>query len=291
MMAPDGAWVCASSGIIVEDVTLSYDGRLVLGGVSLNLKKGEVIVLLGPNGCGKTSLLKVINGMLRPDSGKVYLDCMEAAGLGPKKLARLMGHVPQSQGSSFPFSVMDIVLTGRLSHISALSQPGPKDVEVAERALQMVGASDLSERPFTRISGGERQLVMIARALAQEPSYLLLDEPTSSLDFRNQYRVLRMISRIAGSQNVTVVMTLHDPNHAMMFSDEVVLLRKLEGAGDSHPGNPHRGNSGLLRHPATQNVVAFGAAQEVLNSKNILDAYGMDVDVLDVQGRRILFPR
>jgi iron complex transport system ATP-binding protein len=198
--------------------------------------------------------------------------------LNQNDLAKLMGHVPQTQRSSFPFLVLDIVLTGRMPHISSFSQPGPKDVERALQSLKMVGAVHLSDRPYTQISGGERQLVMIARALAQEPSFLLLDEPTSYLDFKNQFSVLKMISRIACEQKVTVVMTLHDPNHAMMFSDEVVLLRKLvEGSGD---GN----------HTICQNVVAFGNPHEVMTSKNIRDAYGIDVEVLDVAGRTVLFP-
>lgn len=265
-------------GIIAEGVSLSYDGHLVLGNVSLRLKMGAVITLLGPNGCGKTTLLKIINGLLRPSSGIVLANGKDVSRMKQVDLAKLMGYVPQSQRSSFPFTVQDIVLTGRMPHISALAQPGAKDVEKASQALKMVGASHLADRPYTQISGGERQLVMIARALAQEPSFLLLDEPTSYLDFKNQFVVLKMIRRIAKEKKVTVVMTLHDPNHTLMFSDEVVLLRKIDQTGTGGSSSTY------------QNVVAAGAPHEVLKPENIREAYGMEAEVLTVRGRRIIFP-
>jgi iron complex transport system ATP-binding protein len=272
-------------GVIAEGVSLSYNNHLVLGDVSLQLRKGAIVTLLGPNGCGKTTLLKIINGLLRPDSGKVYVDGNDVSRMGQTDMARLMGHVPQTQRSSFPFTALDIVLTGRMPHISALSQPGPRDLEKARQAMDMVGASHLSSRPYTQISGGERQLVMIARALAQEPSFLLLDEPTSYLDFKNQHQVLKMISRIARDQKVTVVMTLHDPNHALMFSDELVLLRKLteKECGDE---KKFKGESNSNH----QNVVAAGRPAEVMTPENIFEAYGIEVEFINVRKRLILLP-
>jgi iron complex transport system ATP-binding protein len=267
-------------GIITEGVSLSYDGHLVLGNVGLCLKMGAVITLLGPNGCGKTTLLRIINGLLRTSQGRILVDGKDISRMRQADLARLMGYVPQSQRSSFPFTVQDIVLTGRMPHISALAQPGAQDVEKASQALKMVGASHLADRPYTQISGGERQLVMIARALAQEPSYLLLDEPTSYLDFKNQFAVLKMICRIAEEKKVTVVMTLHDPNHALMFSDEVVLLRKLKHECASKSGS----------QKSCKNVVAAGAPDEVMTPENIREAYGIEVESFTIRGRRILFP-
>jgi len=261
------------AGIETKNIALSYDRRLVLRDVSLSLKRGKVIALLGPNGCGKTTLLKMINGLLRPSDGVVYVNGRDVAQLRQSKLARLIGHVPQVQRASFPFSVLDIVLTGRMPHLSVLAQPGPEDVEKATSALHMVGASHLASRPYTQISGGERQLVMIARALSQEPSFLLLDEPTSYLDFKNQVSVLKMISCIANDQGVTAIMTLHDPNHALMFSDEVVLLRKLQ-EGDGSVGN----------------VVAAGESAQVMTPQNIRDAYGIEVEILVVGNRKFLLP-
>ena len=272
-------------GVIAEGVSLSYNNRLVLGDVSLQLRKGAIVTLLGPNGCGKTTLLKIINGLLRPDSGKVYVDGNDVSRMGQTDMARLMGHVPQTQRSSFPFTALDIVLTGRMPHISALSQPGPRDLEKARQAMDMVGASHLSSRPYTQISGGERQLVMIARALAQEPSFLLLDEPTSYLDFKNQYQVLKMVSQIARDQKVTVVMTLHDPNHALMFSDEVVLLRKL-----AEKGCKDEQECKVKSNRNCQNVVAAGSPAEVMTPENIFEAYGIEVEFINVRKRLILLP-
>ena len=272
-------------GVIAEGVSLSYNSRLVLGDVSLQLRKGAIVTLLGPNGCGKTTLLKIINGLLRPDSGKVYVDGYDVSRMGQTDMARLMGHVPQTQRSSFPFTALDIVLTGRMPHISALSQPGPRDLEKARQAMDMVGASHLSSRPYTQISGGERQLVMIARALAQEPSFLLLDEPTSYLDFKNQHQVLKMVSQIARDQKVTVVMTLHDPNHALMFSDELVLLRKLT---EKECGDEQKCKSDSNSNH--QNVVAAGRPTEVMTPENIFEAYGIDVEFINVRKRLILLP-
>lgn len=281
----------SEAGIIARDISLSYNGRLVLGSISLQLKKGAVITLLGPNGCGKTTLLKVINCLLQPDRGKVYVDGRDASAIKQNDMARLIGHVPQTQRPSFPFTAQDIVLTGRMPHISALSQPGPDDVEKARQALENVGALHLAGRAYTQISGGERQLVMVARALAQEPSYLLLDEPTSYLDFKNQFSVLNMISRIAGEQKVTAVMTLHDPNHALMFSDEVVLMRKLrfgEGGGFGDDGNCSKKAS--LSRQIQQSIIAAGGAHEVMTPENIREAYGIEVEVLSIRGRRMIFP-
>lgn len=169
------------------------------------------------------------------------------------ELARLMGYVPQNQRQSPPFTALDIVLTGRMPHLSVLTQPGAVDIERAQRALDMVGALHLASRPYTQISGGERQLVIIARALAQEPSFPLLDEPTSSLDFKN---------------------------HAMMLSDEIVLLRGLLPNEELSRGVPSH----------HQNVIASGKPHEVMTPENIHTAYGIDVEVLEVHGKRIMLP-
>jgi len=164
--------------------------------------------------------------------------------------------------------------------------PGEGDLEIAERSLSKVGMGHLSQRPYTQISGGERQLTMIALALAQEPRFLILDEPTSYLDFKNQVLVLKMVTELARKGDFTVVMTLHDPNHALMFSDEVVLMRKLAGGSDEN------GKDTSLRNDETSrgNVVAFGRPSEVMTPENIAEAYGIKVEILEHNGRRILLP-
>ncbi len=272
----------ADDGIRVSDVNLLYDRVLVLDEVTLNLKRGSVTTLLGPNGCGKTTLLKVINGLLKPDGGVVSVEGKNVAMMNPKELAKTIGIVSQTHNTSFPFSVMDVVLTGRMPYINAFSMPGDDDLEIAGTSLARVGMSHLSERPYTQISGGERQLAMIARALAQEPRFLILDEPTSYLDFKNQVMVLKMVTDLARKGDFTVVMTLHDPNHALLFSDEVILMRKL----DSGP----EGNGGGGKQAGSGNVVAFGSPAEVMTPENIAEAYGIKVEIIEHNGRRILLP-
>lgn len=272
----------ADDGIRVSDVNLLYDRVLVLDEVTLNLKRGSVTTLLGPNGCGKTTLLKVINGLLKPNGGVVSVEGKNVAMMNPKELAKTIGIVSQTHNTSFPFSVMDVVLTGRMPYINAFSMPGDDDLEIAGTSLARVGMSHLSERPYTQISGGERQLVMIARALAQEPRFLILDEPTSYLDFKNQVMVLKMVTDLARKGDFTVVMTLHDPNHALLFSDEVILMRKL----DSGP----EGDGGGMRRAGSGNVVAFGMPGEAMTPENIAEAYGIKVEIIEHNGRRILLP-
>jgi iron complex transport system ATP-binding protein len=273
-------------GIRVRDVNLLYDGVIVLDEVTLNLKRGSVTTLLGPNGCGKTTLLKVINGLLKPNGGVVSVEGRDVAIMNPKELAKTIGIVSQIHRTSFPFSVLDVVLTGRMPYISAFSMPGEEDLEIAGQSLARVGMGHLSMRPYTQISGGERQLTMIARALAQEPRFLILDEPTSYLDFKNQVMVLKMVTELARKGDFTVVMTLHDPNHALMFSDEVVLMRKLASGVDGNGGGL------LLREdePSRGNVVAFGRPAEVMTPEKIAEAYGIKVEILEHNGRRILLP-
>ena len=272
----------AEDGIRVSDVNLLYDRVLVLDDVTLNLKRGAVTTLLGPNGCGKTTLLKVINGLLKPNGGVVSVEGKNVAIMNPKDLAKTIGIVSQTHNTSFPFSVMDVVLTGRMPYINAFSMPGDEDLEIAGTSLARVGMSHLRERPYTQISGGERQLAMIARALAQEPRFLILDEPTSYLDFKNQVMVLKMVTDLARKGDFTVVMTLHDPNHALIFSDEVVLMRKLASGPEGNGGGGKQDGSG--------NVVAFGRPGEAMTPENIAEAYGIKVEIIEHNGRRILLP-
>ncbi|HNR57053.1 MAG: ABC transporter ATP-binding protein [Methanothrix sp.] len=274
------------SGIEVRDLSFGYNGILILNGIDLSIDRGSTVTLLGPNGCGKTTLLKTINDLLKPASGSVVIDGKLASTMGAGELARVLGYVPQDHRSSFPFTSFDIVLTGRIPHISTFSSPGARDFEEAHRALELVGAGHLSDRPYTQISGGERQMVMIARALAQDPHFLLLDEPTSYLDFKNQVKVLKTIRSIALRERVTVIMTLHDPNHALAYSDRVILMRRLPSEADK--AGPHLGLRG--GGPSMGNVVAYGPPAEVMTPENMEKAYGMKVEIFEHNGRRIILP-
>jgi iron complex transport system ATP-binding protein len=233
--------------------------------ISFAVGSGEVLVLLGPNGCGKTTLLKCINALLNPSSGEIDVVGKNVKTLNRAELARLIGFVPQTHSPPFPYTVLDVVLMGRASHMSIFQQPSSSDYALSENALDLVGILHMKNRIYTQISGGERQLVLIARALSQGPKVLLLDEPTAHLDFRNQLVVLRMVRRVARERGLGVVMSLHDPNHALSFADKVVLL-----------GNGR--------------ICAQGKPLEVIRPETILDVYGIETKVLTHEGRNILLP-
>ena len=191
------------------------------------LATGEVLALLGPNGGGKTTLLKTLLGLLAPKAGEVRLGDRPLASYASRERARLIAYVPQSHVATFAFTVEAVVLMGRTAHGNLFSRPTAADRAVAARALERFGIAHLRERPYTMISGGERQLALLARALAQEPQFIVLDEPTASLDFGNQGKVMREIRALAAAGH-GVLFTTHDPNHAMRAADRAFLLR--EGA-------------------------------------------------------------
>lgn len=282
-----------NKGISVENLTLSYEKNLVLNNVNFSIKKGSVVTLVGPNGCGKTTLLKIINGFLRQNEGTVYIDSRNIEEIANRELAKILGHVSQMHKSSFPFSVLDVVLTGRMPYISMFSTPGKEDIEKAYQVLEFMGIAHFAQRPYTQISGGERQMVMIAKALAQEPDFLLLDEPTSFLDLKNQIHVLKTIINLARTRNITVLMTLHEPNYALLFSDEIILLRKLENGSFSnrheysHDASPEKENILTL---SEENIVSSGYPEKVMTPEKIKEAYGIDVEVLEHKGKRMIIP-
>ncbi len=202
--------------ITIAQAGHSYDGkRWQYRGLDLVVARGEVVAVLGPNGRGKSTLLRSIVGLNRPTSGTIRTR-------GP------VGFVPQDFSTPFPYSVLDIVLMGRARHVHALKVPGRRDIEIARKALATLDIEGFSERRFDSLSGGERQLALIARALASECPILLLDEPASALDLNNQDLVLGFIRRIAGAEGLTVVFTTHQPNHALAVADRALLM----GEGD-----------------------------------------------------------
>lgn len=243
----------------------SDDGGDILKGVSFDAPEGRMTSILGPNGSGKTTLFKCISGLWRPRQGRVRFGEHDLTGLSPSEKARLIAVVPQEHDPPFPYTVFDIVLMGRASHIPLFSTPSTRDLDTADAALDRVGIATLRNRPYTKISGGERQLVLIARALAQEAPLLLLDEPTSHLDFRNKILVLEKVRGIVRQKGLTVLMTLHDPNLAMQFSDHVVMI-------------------------ADGSILTQGPPAAVLTAENMKRMYTLDVSVIRHNGTRIIYP-
>jgi iron complex transport system ATP-binding protein len=218
--------------LAVENLCFAYGGTQVLKNVSFRAPAGKFTVLLGRNGSGKSTLLKVVAVILPPVSGTISVLGEDVTTLTGSARARLLGYLPQFHQTVFSFTVEDVVLTGRAAYVFSL--PGEHDREHALSAIRRVGIEHLCHRPYSELSGGERQLVMIARVLAQQPQVILLDEPISHLDLANQQRLLGMLREITAT-GTTVVAVLHDPNAAVAYGDEVIFLK--EGAVVSAPGD------------------------------------------------------
>ncbi|RAS14782.1 iron complex transport system ATP-binding protein [Microvirgula sp. AG722] len=210
-------------------------GRQPLGrDIAFSLAAGEVLCLLGPNGSGKTTFFRTLLGLLPVLAGEVRV-CGEAvAGWSQAAFARQVGYVPQAHAGVFPFTVAEVVLMGRLARIGRFSAPSRQDRDIAADCLDMLGILPLHDRVYTAISGGERQLVLIARALAQQPALLVMDEPTASLDFGNQIRVLDHIGRLRG-QGMAVLMSTHQPEHALRVADRIALFNAGQVIADGPP--------------------------------------------------------
>jgi iron complex transport system ATP-binding protein len=205
-------------------LAIGYRDRLVGRDLNVALAQGEALALLGPNGGGKTTLLKTLLGLLPPRGGDVRCDGRPLGAISVRERARLLAYVPQSHVATFAFPAVTVVLMGRTAHGNLFSRPTAKDRTIALAAMEQFGIAHLADRPYTMISGGERQLVLLARALAQEPRFVVLDEPTASLDFGNQGKVMREIKALAAGGH-GVLFTTHDPNQALRLADRVYLLR------------------------------------------------------------------
>jgi len=213
--------------IQAAEVEFEYrPGQPVLRGASLTASAGKLVCVLGPNGSGKTTLLRCLLGQLRPCGGRILLDGKPLGRYSPRGLARLMAYVPQTPRSAFAFTVQELVLMGRLAHTGLLGLAGAQDLAVARQAMIMTGTLPFVSRTLEELSGGEAQCAMIARALAQQPSVMLLDEPTSQLDIRNQLQIHRMMQRLAHDWGMAVVCISHDVNLAARFADELALMRE-----------------------------------------------------------------
>jgi iron complex transport system ATP-binding protein len=218
-----------------RDLTIGYSDRVVGRGLDVALETGAVLALLGPNGCGKTTLLRTLLGLLPPRAGEVRIGDRSLTDISARERARLIAYVPQTHVATFAFTVETLVLMGRTAHGNLFSRPTAKDRAIVVNVLERFGIAQLAQRPYTMISGGERQLALLARALAQEPQFVVLDEPTTSLDFGNQGKVMNEIRALAASGH-GVLFTTHDPNQALRAADRAVLLRDGTRIADGRVG-------------------------------------------------------
>jgi iron complex transport system ATP-binding protein len=237
-------------------VSFAYRGtpRPVLDDVSLDVERGSIVGLLGPNGSGKTTLLKIAAGMIAPQRGTIEVGGTPIGALSRRDLARRLAVVPQETHAAFDFTVLDIVLMGRYPHLGAFELEGADDVSIAHDALAATGTLGLEQRRFATLSGGEKQRVVIASALAQASDLLLLDEPTASLDVGYQFDVMLLLQRLNGDRGTTMVVSTHDLNFAASLCSRLVLLRGGR-------------------------VLAQGPTRDVLTAANIRSLYGIDADV------------
>jgi len=223
----------AGGTLEIRELGFDYDGNEVLRGVDLRAEPGEVVGLVGPNGSGKSTIVRIVSGVLGSYAGSVTIDGREVRDLPQRQLARELAVVPQEPQFGFPFSALEVALMGRHPHLSGLAFESPRDVELAQRALERCGADEFANRPIQELSSGERQRVVFARALVQEPRLLLLDEPTSFLDLRHQVELYDIVAELAHDSGRTVLTVLHDLNLAAEYCDRIYLLRdgRIEAGG------------------------------------------------------------
>lgn len=213
----------AHGALSIRQLSFSYGSQPILHNVNLDVAPGEICGLLGPNGCGKTTLFRCCMGFLHPQQGQIHVRGVNIAHRTPAELARHVAYVPQEHRQPFPFTVRDMVLMGRSPHMKNWFRLSSEDAYLAEEAMARIGISHLADRTCHRLSGGQRQLVLIARAIAQQTPLILLDEPTSALDFSNQLAVWQALREVAG-QGVAVLVCCHDPNHILWFCDKAAAL-------------------------------------------------------------------
>jgi iron complex transport system ATP-binding protein len=235
--------------------------------INFDLTEPGIMSILGPNGCGKTTLLKCIDGLMKLHKGSISINGKDLSSLSRVEIAKAIGYVPQFHQPSFAFSVLDAVVVGRAPHIGFFDAPKKEDILIAKQALETMGISYLADAPYTQLSGGERQMVLIARILAQQPSLLLLDEPTSHLDFGNQIKLLSTLQKLA-STGLPIIMTSHFPDHAFLVSNKVALMKHGKLIDVGHP-------------------------DKIVTESNLEDVYRIKVKIVDVDvgvNRKICVP-
>lgn len=242
--------------LTTQALSIGYGQKIVGKNIDFTLQKNEILALLGPNGSGKSTLFKTLLGLLPPLAGHVFLQGQALTQCSRRFIAQQIGYVPQAQEGQFAFSVLDIVLMGRAAHLGLFAQPNQNDQHLAKDILNTLGIAHLASCSYPHISGGERQLTLIARALVQQPQLLVLDEPTASLDFANQILVLEQIQRLR-SQGLSILLCTHQPEHALQIADRLALFKngRIEKIGSiAHLGNAQ--NLAWLYNISIQQVYA-----------------------------------
>ncbi|MBP3428783.1 MAG: ABC transporter ATP-binding protein [Clostridia bacterium] len=245
----------------VEHLSFAYGEREVLRDVSFSVEYGEFLSVLGPNGVGKSTLFRCMLGLLTPTAGAAYIGGQAVASLSARQLSEKIAYIPQSHNPVFNFSVFDMVLMGTTAQTGSFASPGKRQRSRANKALDRLGIFDLKDRGYGSLSGGERQLVLIARAIAQEAKVLVMDEPSAALDFGNRMRVMHTVQSLT-RDGYAVIQSTHDPEQAYMYSDKILALQGGR-------------------------VAAFGTPQDTMDAALVSALYGVDVEVCSMRGDKI----
>ncbi|MCG8565748.1 MAG: ABC transporter ATP-binding protein [Desulfobacterales bacterium] len=240
-------------------LAFSHGNTPILKDISFTVRRGRFCAILGRNGSGKTTLLHCLNRVHAPQRGQVLLQGKDSAELSQKQIAQRISLVPQEHMDMFPFRVIDVVVMGRAPFLALSALPGKADYQMAENALAALNASELAPKNFNQISGGERRIALLARAMTQATKIMLLDEPTNHLDFNNQYHLLSAIKNQCTQEEISIIASMHDPNMAALFADDVVMIKDGE-------------------------VMAKGAAEDLMTRENISRLYDTPVEQLNVPG-------
>jgi len=244
----------------VRNAHCGYGTKTVIKDISFSVAPGELLCLLGPNGVGKTTLFKTILGLLPLKSGQILLNGENVSSWSRRRFAAKVGYVPQAHTPPFPFQVLDVVTMGRTAHLGVFASPSARDVAIAEEALHTLDILHLRDLVYTEISGGERQLVLIARALAQQVEILIMDEPTSNLDFGNQIKVLEHVRQVVKKDGLSVILTTHFPNHALSYASKAIILGR-------------------------DNTVSIGPPEVVITEAYLRDVYEVEAQFLGMTSR------
>ncbi len=244
--------------LALKDVSCGYGEKNVVNRVSFSLSKGQALCLFGPNGAGKSTLFKAVLGLIPCREGEISLNGMPLERFTPGERARHLGYVPQTRQAAFPFTVEEVVLMGRISRMGRFAGPGREDRKAAAAALEEMGIASLAGRIYTRLSGGEQQAVLLARALAQDTEFLIMDEPLSHLDYGRQTDMISRVIRLKG-KGKGILFTTHSPNHVLQSGADTVIIREGE-------------------------ILARGGADEVISPDNLKKLYGMDTEVKEGSG-------
>lgn len=245
----------------VEHLDFYFGKRQILKDISFEAHRGEFLSILGPNGVGKSTLFRCILNLLKPNAGSIEIGGRDVAQMTAQELARCIAYIPQYHSPTFNYSVLDMVLMGTASQLGALATPGKAQIEVAKNALERLNISHLAEHPYGFCSGGEKQLCLLARAIAQQATILVMDEPSASLDFGNRIRVMQTVRGLV-KDGYAVVQTTHDPEQAFMYSDKILAM---------HDGQ----------------VLAWGTPQEVMQAGLMSTLYGIDVEVHSLNSDKV----